>query len=114
MLGIDETEGSGTIDYDLNGVIIGALTISKDQIDLENTTDILLRYPDGRKVRFIREDLSLKKRLDLIERKVREVFDGTFKSNKERELYYRAQVLADIFAIFEYDGQTVKEDTDHD
>ena len=56
---------------------------------------------------------SVKKRLDLIERKVRDAFndeeidkaDGTF--NRQRDAYRKAQVLADIFAIFEYDGATI-------
>ncbi|MEE3334027.1 MAG: hypothetical protein VZR54_07105 [Ruminococcus sp.] len=56
---------------------------------------------------------SVKKRLDLIEKKVRDAFndedidkaDGTF--NRQRDAYRKAQVLADIFAIFEYDGATI-------
>lgn len=118
MLGIDEKEGSGNIGYDLNGVITGSITIEadgerdpiKDILDynLETTSDIFVKYPDGREVHFIREDASVKKRLDLIERKVREVFDGgSIKTDRDLELYHRAQVLADIFAIFEYDGATI-------
>lgn len=123
MLGIEEKEGSGNIGYDLNGVITGSITIEadgesdpiKDILDynLETTSDIFVKYPDGREVRFIREDASVKKRLDLIEKKVRDAFndeeidkaDGTF--NRQRDVYRKAQVLADIFAIFEYDGATI-------
>ena len=83
----------------------------KDIMDyeLKSTTEINVFFTDGRTVRFIREDLSVKDRLDMIEKMVREVFDGSYTAN-DRELYHRAQVLADIFAIFEYDGKTVKED----
>ena len=113
MLGIEGAfEASGTLDIECKEGQDPLRDIL--DYDMKCTEEIFFHFPDGRDVRFIREDLSLKKRLDLIERKVREVFDGTFKSNKDRELYHRAQVLADIFAIFEYDGQTVKEDTDHD
>ena len=82
----------------------------KDILDynLETTSEIFVHFPDGREVRFIREDKSVKSRLDLIERKVREVFDGgSIKTDTNYELYHRAQVLADIFAIFEYDGATI-------
>ena len=117
MLGIDEKEGSGNIGYDLNGVIQGSITIEadgesdpiKDILDynLETTSDIFVRYPDGREVRFIREDASVKKRLDLIERRVREAFEKPVSSVKEIDLLHKAQVLADIFAIFKYDGATI-------
>lgn len=52
---------------------------------------------------------DVKQRLDQIEQMTREAFSRTYRDQKE-ELYHRAQVLADIFAIFEYDGKTVKED----
>ena len=53
--------------------------------DMKCTEEIFFHFPDGRDVRFIREDLSAKERLALIERMVREVFDGVTKTNKERE-----------------------------
>ena len=68
ILGIGGSEeGSGSLSYDLNGVNLGSFTIeangSEDPLkdildyDLKSTTDILVRYPDGREVKFIRSDL---------------------------------------------------------
>lgn len=109
MLGIEKD------DYEVSGTLRIECKDGEDPLrhildyDMKCTSEIFFHFPDGRDVRFIREDLSVKERLDMIERMVREVFDGSYTAN-DRELYHRAQVLADIFAIFEYDGKTVKED----
>ena len=99
--------------------VSGKLTIESDgktdpfkdlmDYELKSTQEINVFFTDGRTVRFIRDYTGYKERLDMIEKMVREVFDGSYTAN-DRELYHRAQVLADIFAIFEYDGKTVKED----
>lgn len=68
ILGIGGVEeGAGSLDYDLNGVSLGSITIEangsedplKDILDynLESTTEIFFHYPDGREVKFIRSDL---------------------------------------------------------
>lgn len=64
ILGIGGAEeGAGSLDYDLNGVSLGSITIeangSEDPLDyaLKNTTEIKVHYPDGREVKFIRSDL---------------------------------------------------------
>ena len=54
---------------------------------------------------------DLKGRLDRIENMAREAFSDPATDDIN---LYRAQALANIFAIFEYDGKTIKEDTDHD
>ena len=107
-----EVKGKLTIESD------GKTDPFKDIMDyeLKNTTEINVFFTDGRTVRFIREDLSVKDRLDMIEKMTREAFgdaendllDGKY--NKTRDCYRKAQALANIFAIFEYDGKTVKED----
>lgn len=61
--GVDE--GGGSIDYNLDGVTLGSITLDvsgndnplKDLLDYEmkDTTEIIFRYPDGRKVKFIRD-----------------------------------------------------------
>lgn len=112
MLGINETEGSGAFDYNLNGVSLGSITIKadgetdpfKDLLDyeLKNTPEIDVFFEDGRTVRFIREDLSVKDRLDKIEALAREPFNRQYKTLSE-EIYHKMQALANIMAIFEYE-----------
>ncbi len=109
ILGIGGAEeGSGSFDYDLDGVTIGSLTIEADgsedplrallDYDLKATTEIIITFPDGRKVKYIRSDR--KDRLDKIEQIAREAFSDP--ETQDLNLY-RAQALARIFQIFEYD-----------
>lgn len=116
ILGIGGVEeGSGAFDYDLNGVSLGSITIEangsedplKDILDynLESTTEIFIHFPDGRVVRYIRSDRL--DRLEQIERIARDAFSDP--DTQDINLY-RAQALAKIFQIFEYDGATLKKD----
>ena len=109
ILGIGGAEeGSGSLSYDLGGVTLGSLTIeaygSEDPLkdildyDLKSTTDIIIHYPDGREVKFIRSDRL--DRLEKIEKIAREAFSDP--DTQDINLY-RAQALARIFQIFEYD-----------
>lgn len=116
MLGIEKD------DYEVSGTLRIECKDGEDPLrdildyDMKCTEEIFFHFPDGRDVRFIREDLSVKERLALIEKMTREAFgdaetdllDGNY--NKLRDCYRKAQVLANIFAIFEYDGKTFKED----
>lgn len=116
ILGIGGAEeGSGSLDYDLNGVSLGSITIEangsedplKDILDynLESTTEIFIHFPGGRVVRYIRSDRL--DRLEQIERIARDAFSDP--DTQDINLY-RAQALAKIFQIFEYDGATLKKD----
>lgn len=71
--------------------------------DLKSTTSIFVRYPDGRVVSFIREDRA--EWLNEIEKIARDAFDNpdTLSIN-----LYRAQALAKIYQIFEYNGSTIE------
>lgn len=116
ILGIGGAEeGSGSLGYELGGVSLGSITIEangsedplKDILDysLKNTPEIKVHYPDGREVKFIRSDRL--DRLAQIERIAREAFSDP--ETQDINLY-RAQALAKIFQIFEYDGATLKKD----
>ena len=116
ILGIGGAEeGSGSIGYDLNGVSLGSFTIeangSEDPLkdildyDLKSTTEIFIHYSDDREVKFIRSDRL--DRLEQIERIARDAFSDP--DTQDINLY-RAQALAKIFQIFEYDGATLKKD----
>jgi hypothetical protein len=71
--------------------------------DLKSTTSIFVRYPDGRVVSFIREDRA--EWLDRIEKMVRDAFNSP---ETRDENLYRAQALAKIYQIFEYNGSTIE------
>ena len=116
ILGIGGVEeGAGSLDYDLNGVSLGSITIEangsedplKDILDynLESTTEIIIHFPGGRKVRYIRSDRL--DRLEQIEKIARDAFDNPETLSIP---LYRAQALARIYQIFEYDGATLKKD----
>lgn len=77
----------------------------KDILDyeLKSTTSIFVRYPDGRVVSFIREDRA--GWLDEIENIAREAFSDP--DTRDINLY-RAQALAKIYQIFEYNGSTIE------
>lgn len=111
ILGIGGAEeGGGSLDYDLGGVSLGSITIeapgSEDPLyNLESTTELFIQIPGGRKVRYIRSDRL--DRLEQIERIARDAFSDP--ETQDINLY-RAQALAKIFQIFEYDGATLKKD----